>query len=182
MYWPITTKFSEPQTNYCCCLPASHDRHVMEIYGYSCKPENSFSLPDSVGNDAIEPERSVPCLKKEESEAQKKDWSLIIYRCKKNIFFSFRGTKSEWTTLRLWEHIVTRSKPCCFPLNGNCFFLSVSLFCILGAYSFIHSLQWWKIMFSSFENANQLNSGVLLVHSVLFLCHSALFQYIPVSF
>ena len=81
VYWPITFKFSEPQTNYRCCLPASHDPHVMEIYGI-----DSRLLAIMPSN----PNAVFPCLKKEVRSTEKRSiaeyisWRIV--RTHRNLF------------------------------------------------------------------------------------------------
>ena len=98
-----------------------------------------------------------PCLKKEESEAQKKDRSLIIYIHEDKFFSSFPGTKSEWTALQIVRTYCDSFQALLLPL------FSVR-FSILHTYSFT-GVEWWKITFCSLVipvHANQLCSGVLL--------------------
>ena len=66
------------------------------------------------------------------------------------------------------------------PLNVNCllfFFVSLSIL----QHLFIHRMNHFLFLVIP-VNANQLDSGVLLVYSALFCCHSASFWYIPVPF
>ena len=65
---------------YRCCLPPSHDRHVMELYGNRfVQTAGRLFLFPIVGNNAIEPERSVSLFEERSQKHRKKDQSLIMY-------------------------------------------------------------------------------------------------------
>ena len=68
----MTIKFSKPKTNYHCCLPASHDPHVMEIYGNKFVQTGKLFLFPIVGNNAIEPERSVSLFEERRVKSKEK--------------------------------------------------------------------------------------------------------------
>ena len=66
------------------------------------------------------------------------------------------------------------------PQIAMCF-LSVSLFCNNYSFTVWNDKNYFLFLVIP-VHTNQLDSGVLLVYSALFCCHSASFRYIPVPF